>query len=360
MIAFWVMAGVLSAALAVLILARAARAAAQAEPADPSPILYRRQIAEIAELADRGLIGANERKGAETEAARRLLAATEHPAETWSPGLSGRKPVLVAAIAAPALALGLYLMLGAPGMADQPFAGRLDHWLKQNPQDLTPPEMAAVLDHLTKTRPNDPEGFRYLALADGAAGDAGGAVRALRHAVRLAPQRADLWEMLGDALVFQGGGKVSADAKEAFAETLARDPTNATARFHLARARIDAGDKAGGLADWKALLAEMPANDPRVPALKSAIAEAEGTPQPPPMLSGDPMTAIRGMVAGLAEKLKANPNDPGGWVQLVRAYSVLGETDKRDAALKDARARYGNHPDVLDALAKAAAAEPMR
>jgi cytochrome c-type biogenesis protein CcmH len=361
MIAFWVTAGVLSAALAILILLRSARAASQAEPIDPTPVLYRRQIAEIADLADRGLIGVGERKSAEAEAGRRLLAAADQPAEVWSPDFNGRQPVLVAAIAAPALALGLYLALGSPGMADQPFAGRLKHWLAENPQALAPPEMAAVLDHLTKTRPNDPEGFRYLALADGAAGDAAGAVRALRHAVRLAPQRVDLWEMLGEALVFQDGGKVSTDAKDAFVETLKRDPTNVPARFHLARARIDAGDKAGGLADWKALLAAMPADDTRAPALKAAIAEAEGAPRPaPPMLQGDPMTAIRGMVAGLAERLKSKPDDPAGWVQLVRAYSVLGETAKRDATLKDARARYVNHPDVLEALDKAAAAEPMR
>ena len=56
----------------------------------------------------------------------------------------------------------------------------------------------------------------------------------------------------------------------------------------------------------------------------------------------------------------ASPDDPAGWVQLVRAYAVLGDTAKRDAALKDARARYAGKPDVLAELAKAAATEPMK
>jgi len=69
---------------------------------------------------------------------------------------------------------------------------------------------------------------------------------------------------------------------------------------------------------------------------------------------------IRGMVAGLAGKLEANPDDPDGWVRLVRAYAVLGDTAKRDAAYASARARYAEKPVVLNALDEAARAEPMR
>ncbi len=160
------------------------------------------------------------------------------------------------------MALALYLGLGAPGMADQPFSGRLAKWLSSNPASLAPPEMAAVLGKLTKERPNDPEGFRFLALAEGASNNPAGAVRALKRAVRIAPQRGDLWEMLGEAEVFQAGGDLTDDATQAFAETIKLDPKNVAARFHLARARIKAGDKAGGVADWKALLADMP-GEPR-------------------------------------------------------------------------------------------------
>jgi cytochrome c-type biogenesis protein CcmH len=72
------------------------------------------------------------------------------------------------------------------------------------------------------------------------------------------------------------------------------------------------------------------------------------------------MTAIRGMVAGLAERLKTQPDDPQGWVKLVRAYAVLGEAAPRDAALKAARARYAGKADILNALDAAARAEPLR
>ena len=361
MIAFWATAGVLSAVAAILILYRAARAANAVESGDTTSIFYRRQLAEIGDLAARGLLGEGERRSAEAEASRRLLAAADQPVESWSRGAS-RAPVLAVAVAAPALAFGLYLWVGSPGVRDQPFSARLTQWLAASPASLTPPEMAAVLGKLTQERPNDPEGFRFLALAEGASNHPAGAVRALKQAVRIAPQRADLWEMLGEAEVFQAGGDLTDDAKDAFTRTLRLDPKNVAARFHLARARMAGGDKAGGIADCKALLADMPANDPRRADLQSAIAEAENGPRPagPQGLSGDQMTAVRGMVAGLAQRLAASPDDPAGWVRLVRAYAVLGETGKRDAALQAARTRYADKPNVLAELADAAAAQPMK
>lgn len=363
MIAFWAMAGVLSVAAAILILFRAAQAAARAETGDTTSMFYRRQLAEIGDLAERGLIGADERKGAEAEAGRRLLAAADAPAESWSRTPS-RTPILIAAFAAPLLAVAIYFVVGAPGMADQPFAARLAGWRAANPATLTPPQMAAVLEKMTQERPNDPEGFRFLALAEGASQNPAGAIRALKKAVKLAPNRADLWEMLGEAEVFQANGGLTDDAKQAFARTLQLDPKNVAARFHLARARIQAGDKAGGVAQWKALLADMAPTDPRRADLQAAIADAEGLAPPAPAapqgLSADQLTAVRGMVAGLAQRLAASPDDPAGWVQLVRAYAVLGDTQKRDAALKQAQVRYAAKPDVLADLAKAAATEPMK
>jgi cytochrome c-type biogenesis protein CcmH len=42
----------------------------------------------------------------------------------------------------------------------------------------------------------------------------------------------------------------------------------------------------------------------------------------------DRQQAIRGMVEGLAAKLKDNPNDRDGWLRLANARRVLGEADK--------------------------------
>lgn len=358
MIVFWVVAGVLAAVAGGLVLFRAA-GAARDDAADPTPAVYRRQLAEIDDLAERGLIGEPERKTAHAEAARRLLGAADAPHQAWTVDADSRKPVLAAVLAASAAALGVYVLVGQPGMGDAPFAQRLAQWRAADPSSLNPPQLAAVLARLTKERPDDPQAWRYLAIAEGASQDPADAVRALRHATRLAPERADLWELLGEALVAEAGGEVTPEAQAAFRETLRRDPKSAPARFHLARAQIAAGDKAGGIGAWRALLADLPADDPRRPDLVAAISQAEGRAAQPTFSEGQ-LTMIQGMVQGLAQRLKANPDDPQGWVRLVHAYAVLGDQAKLNAALTQAKGRYAGKPDTLAQLDAAARAEPVK
>jgi cytochrome c-type biogenesis protein CcmH len=64
--------------------------------------------------------------------------------------------------------------------------------------------------------------------------------------------------------------------------------------------------------------------------------------------------AIAGMVDSLATRLAAHPDDPSGWVRLVRAYGVLGQSGKQAAALARARGLFAGRPDVLAELAAAA------
>jgi cytochrome c-type biogenesis protein CcmH len=358
MIAFWIAAAVLSAAAAMLMLARGARAAA-GPTEDPALAVHRRHLAEIDELAERGLIPEDEQRAARAEAGRRLLSAAEHP--DVQQGSSGRRLVLAVAAATPIVALGLYLLVGRPGWPDEPFAKRVAEWRRTDPSGLTPPQMAAVLTQIAAERPRDPEPLKNLALAYMASDDLSHAIEALRRALALSPDRADLWSQLGEAFVMQAEGQVDDDARAAFGEAVRLDPRSQGARYFLARADIQNGRVAEGLAAWKALLGELPAGDPRGRALSAEIASVESSgglkpvePEPP----ADMQATIRGMVDGLAARLAANPDDPDGWVRLVRAYAVFGETEKRDAALARARVLYKDKPQVLSALDKAM--EPPR
>ncbi|MDP2215214.1 c-type cytochrome biogenesis protein CcmI [Phenylobacterium sp.] len=360
MIVFWIAVGVISAAIAGLVLHRAARAAASGETGDSTLPLYQRQLAEIEDLADRGLIAADERRSAHAEAARRLLSAADASGPAWTATMGGRRTLVALAAAAPVAALGLYLATGSPGYGDQPYAQRLDQWRAAPPTQLDAPRMAAVLRSVTQERPSDPEPLRFLAIAEMASGDAAAAARALRQALRLAPDRADLWESLGEALMVAAEGEVTPQAAAAFQRALEQDPQAATARFHLARGRIEAGEVAQGLAEWRSLLADLPMADPRRPVLQAAIADVSAGPRPTPSAAatvGAP--EILAMVEGLAARLAVEPDDPEGWVRLVRSYGVLGDAARRDAALSQARARYADNPQILSQLTQAAAAEPM-
>jgi cytochrome c-type biogenesis protein CcmH len=264
---------------------------------------------------------------------------------------------LLAVGATSALALGLYLSQGSPGARDQPYAERLARWQSSDLNTLSAPEIAAVLRQAVAKRPGEAEGFRLLGLAENASGNPIAAVRALRRAAVLAPQRPEVWLMLGQAEVAAAGGKVNAQAQAAFERLLALAPGDPTARYFLANAKADAGRRAEAVAELTALAGELPEGEPRR-QVRAEIARIEGK----PALAADPQQAamIQGMVAGLAARLEAKPDDAAGWVRLVRAYAVMGDIGRRDAAYAAARARYAKAPQVLQQLDEAARADVNR
>ena len=298
-----------------------------------------------------------EREAARAEAGRRLLNAADASTMDWG-APAGQRPLLMGVAGAVGLAaLGGYLVLGQPGLPDQPLDRRIEAWRSGRLTDLTPPQLAAVLREALKVRP-EVEGFRFLALAEAQSDNPAAAARALRRALSLAPGRADLWEMLGLSLLSQAGGDVTPEARDALAEAVRLNPQALAARFHLARGRAASGDREGGINDLRALAGVLPPGDPRLTDIETAIREANA---PSAALPEGPASDMIGqMVAGLAERLKANPEDPEGWVRLVRSYAVLGDGPRRDAALQEARRRYAAQPRVLDQLEKAAATEPMK
>jgi cytochrome c-type biogenesis protein CcmH len=67
----------------------------------------------------------------------------------------------------------------------------------------------------------------------------------------------------------------------------------------------------------------------------------------------DRQQMIRGMVEGLAARLKAKPDDVEGWLRLARAYGVLGEPVRARDALAEAAKQAPERVDVLTAYADA-------
>jgi cytochrome c-type biogenesis protein CcmH len=56
---------------------------------------------------------------------------------------------------------------------------------------------------------------------------------------------------------------------------------------------------------------------------------------------------ITKMVSGLAERLKANPDNPQGWVMLARSYKVLGRLQEAEEAYAKAGQLVETDPDLL-------------
>lgn len=134
--------------------------------------------------------------------------------------------------------------------------------------------MAAAMERLVQQLDHKPdaEGYRHLATLGSMLRRYDQAADAYRKLIALQGADAALWSKLGEALVLANEGQVVPEAREAFAETLRRDPQEARARFYtgLAAAQDAAPDRA--LALWRELERESPADSPWLPMLKAHIA----------------------------------------------------------------------------------------
>jgi cytochrome c-type biogenesis protein CcmH len=239
--------------------------------------------------------------------------------------------------------------------------------------------MIAQLEAKMRQSPNDPEGWRMLGWSYGQTGRYAESAAAYAKAAALDPANADYPSAEGESLVKAADGQVTPHAQAAFAAAFRLDPTDPRARYFLAAAKDQAGDHAGALNDWIALLKSAPPGAPwaaevrgfvqRIAASRGEDVTARLPPLPPPapgqaaasdtatvgappggapapssdqvaavqqMAPADQQAMIHAMVDRLAARLKANPADPGGWVGLMRARMVLGDAPGAAAAYRDA------------------------
>jgi len=238
---------------------------------------------------------------------------------------------------------GIYLIVGQPRLALREARG-VDN---RDPNGLAP-----MLIKRVRANPDDAQAWIYLARIYISAGDADQAAGALGRAVmaarKVGKETPDLDTAYGELMVRAAGGQVPDGAAAAFRAALAADPANAPARYYIGMAAAQKGDRATAQRYWQSLLDDVPANSPLHSELVDRMASIGAA--PPSVAGAGGAPDINAMVSGLAARLKSNPNDPQGWLRLIRAYTVLGETDKAKAALATARKSVGADASVKAAL----------
>ena len=260
-------------------------------------------------------------------------------------GARGARLITMGAVALFVLGIGagIYLVVGQPRLALREARGVAD----RDPNGLAPMLISRV-----RANPDDAQAWIYLARIYISAGDADQAAGALGRAVLAARKRGqetpELDTAYGELMVRAAGGQVPDGAIAAFTAALAADPKSAPARYYLGMAAAQKGDRDGAQRYWQSLLDEVPANTPLHSELVDRLASIGAA--PPAVAGAGGAPDISAMVAGLAARLKTNPNDPAGWLRLIRAYSVLGEADKAKEALATARKSVGADASVKSAL----------
>jgi cytochrome c-type biogenesis protein CcmH len=239
------------------------------QPARAADIaVYRDQLSEVERDRARGLIPESEAEAARVEIARRLLGASkEKPEETAAEGALGRKRfVAVAALVGiPAAALLLYFSIGSPWLSEPDVAAR-----GASPVANIATLLARVENHLAE-KPDDGRGWELLAPIYLRLGRTADAVKARENALRLLGETADRQADLGEALVADANGVVTANARGAFERAHALDGGQPKALFFLGLAAEQDGRKDEAERIWRALAAETPADAPYLPAVREGL-----------------------------------------------------------------------------------------
>lgn len=368
MTVFWIAAAALSVAVAAaLLLPLLRRAGAPDVPsrAQFDLTVYKDQLAEVDRDLERGVLSADQALAARTEIERRMLAAAgdgeaEAKAAPQPKRAATRVLMALIALAVPAGALGLYLLLGQPGLEDQPLAQRqqqetLDTASRAEKLDAMAAELRASLEK----EPNAPRNWAVLAQIYEMQGDLAAAVGAYGKLAETSDRHPEALIALAEAQIALDNEMVSADVAELLKEAKAKDPAHPKPYFYLAMERRQKEDLKGALDEYTAMLAVTPEDAPWVEEIQSRVAQLAGelkieTPAvkllPPSAPQGDQQGApgptaeqvqdaqqmapedqqamIRSMVERLATRLQENPDDLAGWQRLAQAYRVLGEDAK--------------------------------
>lgn len=282
---------------------------------------------------------------------------------TQGAGIS-RTNLTILGLAAAALAGAIGYSLWQGGDAPTPVAA----------PNAAPGDSISALEAAARDSPDSVDAWQALGAAMFDLNRFADAAAAFEKAANLAPRTAVLWSALGEArLMASESDPMPPAALDAFRKAAAIDPKDPRTRYFLAVKRDIDGDHVGAINDWFALLADTPAGAPweadlrrtieqvgqihkievasrlsatkpraltaaELPVAARAIpgpsrADMEAASQLP---KGQQDAMINGMVAGLEDKLKANPANVDGWIMLMRSRMTLGENAKASAALKDA------------------------
>ena len=356
---FWLIATLLTLGVTLPTVLPLFRGRGEAAPAraEHDAEVYRAQLLELDLDLRRGVIGAEDAAVARAEIARRLIRVRSEVEA--GPGRYGRISAagmagLVVALVLPVATFLFYDRAGSPEMSDRPLAAR--DLEREAVPDIS--QMMARIEQRLAAQPDDGAGWQVVAPVYLRLGEATKAAAAFRNALRLNGPTAQALAGLGEALVQEAGGEVTAEAEAAFREALALDPRWDPARFFLALNLSQESRTEDAFAAWSDLLRTGATDAPWRPIAEAALADARAKlASPAPAERGPDAAAIAsaaqlsstdreamvdGMVSQLASRLQSAPNDVEGWKRLIRSYAVLRDEKEARAALERA---YTAFPD---------------
>lgn len=173
-----------------------------------------------------------------------------------------------------AAAIGGYLFMGRPLMADQPYADRVAEIASKRPDEMTFPEALARLESLTQEQPDAAEPHFFIAELLRSQGRDDEAVRAYQSALRRDAAYVPAYLALADTLVRLEEGGVTPPAQSLYDRAYALDPSQIRAGFMAGLADWQSGNASAAETRWAALAEGV--EGPRAEMLAAWVSVAKG------------------------------------------------------------------------------------
>lgn len=373
----WLLMTILCSAVAVGVSIPLIRRLDGASSASLDKAIYEDQLKEVDKDLQAGAINAPEAESAKVEIQRRLVSATKNTTEARPISSGWRNAALFATAAFVILgSVNLYNILGSPDLpsvtpqaapvAAAPADAAQAAAPASNPGQVD--QMVAKLTARLQANPKDAEGWRMLGWSQFNLQHYPESTDAYAKALELDPTNTEYKSAFAEAIVQMSQGIVTPKAQTLIAEVLAKEPKDSRGRFYDALAHEQAGDQSGALDRWLALLADTPADAGWRDDVKQRISDlakatgrdvssalampslaAPGT-QQQTLSQPEKDQMVAGMIAKLAAKLEANPNDRDGWAMMIRSLTVSGDKKGADEALAKALEIFKSDKATMDGL----------
>ncbi|MCP4315200.1 MAG: c-type cytochrome biogenesis protein CcmI [Hyphomicrobiales bacterium] len=357
------------AATTSLLVPLARRTKLQAAEKEFDAEVYHDQLREIDRDIESGLLTGEEAEYARAEVGRRLIKASKAASRKTvasSPLAGAARYVVIVFL--PLMAVAGYLAIGSPGMPSQPLAARIQPPSNEN-SDIA--NLVAQAETHLASNPEDGRGWDVLAPVYFSLGRVQDSEIAYRNAIRLLGSTAPRQAGLGQSLFAQTGGIVTADVQAAFQAADDLEPGNPLSSFFLALGMAQEGKLVEARTAFSDLAGRSTPDAPWMPQVRLHLEELdkrigqggeEAVPGPDKeqvaaaaqMSDDERREMIGGIVAGLDERLRENPDDLEGWLRLIRSYMVLGEAEQAGDALNRALENFDAGSAGRQALTQAA------
>ncbi|WP_372572388.1 c-type cytochrome biogenesis protein CcmI [Ruegeria jejuensis] len=397
---FWILISLTALVVAALLVLALLRGRSKDEPTAAYDLrVYREQLTGVDRDLARGVIGEADADRIRTEISRRILAADAMIRKEAEGVAQPRGVTWVVALLLVAALMGgglmLYRSLGAPGYGDLPLSLRkeiaeerrltrpdqasAEAEQPERPKPRIEQQYAELMEQLraaVTARPDDLRGNILLAQNEANLGNFKASYEAMAQAIRLMGDDASArdYSEMAEMMIAAAGGYVSPEAEAALQKALDIDPDNGPAQYYWGVMLLQVGRPDATFRVWQEALRANPAPAPWVDAIRARIEDVaaragvrydapQPASQPGPsaedMAAMEEMTpearldAIRGMVAGLSERLATDGGTPEEWARLIRSLGVLDERAQANRVFHEAQQVFAGDDAALALIRQA-------